>query len=69
MDRAVRLLTSPVWSWVQARKGAASAVVARPRTVARRRARTRMSPVVFSAVKTAPWKVKRVRVTSPPSRA
>lgn len=66
---ASRLQPSPLSSCVQTRKPSPSTAVTIPSFSASLPARSRMSPTVLSPANTAPWKVKRASVTSPPRMA
>jgi len=59
----------PRSAWVQTRKTTASAAAAAPSLTDTRLARARISPVVFRARNTAPWKVNSDSVTRPASSA
>ena len=61
--------TLPVISWVQSRNTTATTAAASPTLTARPRARTRIGPSVFRAMKIAPWVRKSSSVVTPPSSA
>ncbi len=62
-------VTVPYESVVHSRKPAATTMVTLPAFTASERARSRMSPSVFSDTKIKPWVKKSSRVVRPPSRA